>query len=418
MLSEMGGRARLAARVLGFAGTEVKNQVLLRLASLLEESRPAVASANQIDIDNAVASGMSDALVDRMTLTDARLDGLSHDLRAIARLPDPIGERFDAVTLPNGMKLSRQRAPLGVLGVIFESRPSVIIDIAGLSIKTGNAVIMRGGKETKNSNLALVEIILKSLRENSLPAEAVQFIDDPDRNLVLDLLNLRDCVDVIIPRGGEGLMRFCRENSRIPVITGGVGICHIFVDQSADLEKSLPVIHNAKTQRPSVCNALDTLLVHKDVAAQLLPRVVELLGPAGVTFRAHASAMEYLKEVRDDIVRPAESEDFDTEWMSLVLGLKAVDGIDEAIEHANAHSLGHSDSILTEDASNAARWINEVDSAAVYVNASTRFTDGGQFGLGAEVAVSTQRIHARGPMGLRELTTYKWVGEGDYLSRA
>ena len=413
----MGLRARIASRVLSFAATEVKNQVLLRIASLLDESRPAVSAANQIDIDNAVASGMSAALVDRMTLTDARLGGLSHDLRAIARLPDPIGERFDAVTLPNGMKLSRQRAPLGVLGVIFESRPSVILDIAGLSIKTGNTVIMRGGKETIHSNRALAEIIRKALRENSMPGEAVQYIDDPDRNLVLELLKLHDYVDVIIPRGGEGLMRFCRENSRIPVITGGVGICHIFVDQSADLEKSLPVIHNAKTQRPSVCNALDTLLVHKAVAARILPRVVELLAPSGVTFRAHPSAMEYLAGVRDDIVRPADVEDFDTEWMSLVLGLKVVDGIDDAIGHVNAHSLGHSDSILTEDASSAARWINEVDSAAVYVNASTRFTDGGQFDLSAEVAVSTQRIHARGPMGLRELTTNKWVGEGNYLVR-
>jgi glutamate-5-semialdehyde dehydrogenase len=417
MLSEMGRSARLAARVMGFAATEIKNQTLLRLAALLDETRPAIAEANRADIGNAAASGVSAALIDRLTLTEARLDGLSHDLRALARLADPIGERFDAAELPNGLKLSRRRVPLGVLGVIYESRPNVTIDIAGLSIKTGNAAILRGGKETIHSNQALAGLVWKALRENSLPAEAVQFIGDPDRNLVLELLKLHDCVDVIIPRGGEGLHRFCRENSSIPVITGGVGICHIFVDQSADLEKSLPVIHNAKTQRPSVCNALDTVLVHRAVAAQALPRIVEILAPAGVTFRAHPSALEYLKETGGGIVRPAGPDDFDTEWMSLVLGLKAVNGIDEAIEHTNAHSLGHSDSILTEDASNAARWINEVDSAAVYVNASTRFTDGGQFGLGAEVAISTQRIHARGPMGLRELTTYKWVGEGSYLAR-
>jgi len=413
----MGRRASIASRALSFAATEVKNNALLQMASLLEEFRSVIAASNQTDIDDAAASGMNAAAIDRMTLTDARLDGLSRDLRTLARLPDPIGERFDAVTLPNGMKLSRQRVPLGVMGVIYESRPNVTIDIAGLSIKTGNAVIMRGGKETIHSNQVLVEIVWKALRENSLPEDALQFIEDPDRNLVVELLKLHEYVDVIIPRGGEGLLRFCRENSRIPVISGGVGICHIFVDQSADLEKSLPVIHNAKTQRPSVCNALDTLLVHRAVAARFLPRIVEFLAPSGVTFRAHPSALKYLNGVGDGIVRPAATEDFDTEWMSLVLGLKVVDGIDEAIEHVNAHSLGHSDSILTEDASNAARWINEVDSAVVYVNASTRFTDGGQFGLGAEVAVSTQRLHARGPMGLRELTTYKWIGEGDYLAR-
>ena len=417
MLREMGQKARQAARVIGFAATEVKNQTLLQLASLLEESRQAITAANQIDIDAACATGMSAALIDRLTLTHARLDGLSHDLRALARLSDPIGEHFDATTLPNGMKLSRRRVPLGVLGVVYESRPNVTIDIAGLSIKTGNAVILRGGKETIHSNRALVELIWKALQKNSLPVEAVQFIDNPDRNLVLELLKLHDCVDVIIPRGGESLHHFCRENSSIPVITGGVGICHIFVDQSADIEKSLPVIYNAKTQRPSVCNALDTVLVHRAAAARVLPRIVEFLAPAGVTFRADNSALGYLKGAPENIVSRAGADDFDTEWMSLVLGLKVVDGIDEAIEHTNAHSLGHSDSILTEDAANAARWINEVDSAAVYVNASTRFTDGSQFGLGAEVAISTQRIHARGPMGLRELTTYKWIGEGDYLTR-
>ena len=418
MLNDMGRIARTSARVMGFASTEIKNQTLLRLASLLEESRTTISAANRADIDIAAASGMSAALIDRLVLTDARIDGLSHDLRALAQLPDPIGERFDNTDLQNGLKLSRMRIPLGVLGVIYESRPNVTIDIAGLSIKTGNAAILRGGKETIHSNQALVDLVWKALRENSLPAQAIQFIGDPDRERVLELLKLHDCVDVIIPRGGADLHRFCSKNSRIPVITGGVGICHIFVDQSADIEKSLPLIHNAKTQRPSVCNALDTLLVHRASAAQILPRVVEHLAPSGVTFHAHASALEYLKGIGGDIIQPAGTADFDTEWMSLVLGLKVVNGIDEAIEHTNTHSLGHSDSILTENASNAARWINEVDSAAVYVNASTRFTDGGQFGLGAEVAISTQRIHARGPMGLRELTTYKWIGEGDYLVRS
>jgi glutamate-5-semialdehyde dehydrogenase len=294
--------------------------------------------------------------------------------------------------------------------------------VAGLALKSGNALILRGGSETLRTNRALVEIIRSALEEHGLPADAVQFIDSPERALVLELLQLRDYVDLIIPRGGSGLQSFCRENSRIPVITGGVGICHIFVDESADLHAALPVIHNAKTQRPSVCNSLDTLLVHRSVAANLLPRVVETLGRDGVTFRADAGALETLRaELHAELpasVQPAGPEDFDTEWMSLVLGLKVVDGIDEAIRHTNAHSLGHSDSILTADPAHALTWVNEVDSAAVYVNASTRFTDGSQFGLGAEVAVSTQRLHARGPMALRELTTYKWVVVGEYHVRA
>jgi glutamate-5-semialdehyde dehydrogenase len=318
------------------------------------------------------------------------------------------------------LKLCKQRAPLGVLGVIYESRPNVTIDVAGLAVKTGNSVILRGGKETINSNRALASLIQRALDETGLPAKAVQLIENPDRTLVLGLLQLHQYVDLIIPRGGAGLHAFCRENSRIPVITGGIGICHIFVDESADLERALPVIHNAKTQRPSVCNALDTLLVHRSVASAMIPRVIDFLGSAGVTFRIHESALPHLApegRALPPCARIAGPEDFDTEWMSLILGIKVVDGIEEAIAHTNAHSMGHSDSILTANEANAVRWINEIDSAAVYVNASTRFTDGGQFGLGAEVAISTQRLHARGPMGLHELTTYKWVAEGNYHVR-
>jgi glutamate-5-semialdehyde dehydrogenase len=296
----------------------------------------------------------------------------------------------------------------------------VTVDVASLALKSGNAVILRGGRETIRTNQALVGLVHATLAEAGLPPEAVQFIDNPDRALVLELLKLHQYVDIIIPRGGAGLHQFCRENSRIPVITGGTGICHIFVDESADLQAALPLIRNAKTQRPSVCNSLDTLLVHRAAAAEFLPKVVEYLASDGVTFRAEPAALEALKGLRPELARlvlPAGPEDFDTEWMSLVLGLKVVEGIGEAIGHTNQHSLGHSDSILTEAAGHAARWVNEVDSAAVYVNASTRFTDGNQFGLGAEVAVSTQRLHARGPMALRELTTYKWVGMGKYHIR-
>ena len=420
MLTQTGINARSAFRQMAKAATDTKNRALAALADIVETNRQSILDANSADIASARSSGMSDALIDRMTLTGSRLAGMSADLRRIAALPDPIGECFDETTLPNGLKLWKQRVPLGVIGVIYESRPNVTIDVAGLTIKTGNAAILRGGKETIHSNRKLVGLTQKALAEASLPADSVQFIDDPDRGLVLELLKLHEYVDIIIPRGGEGLHRFCRENSTIPVITGGIGICHIFLDESAKLEKSLPVIHNAKTQRPSVCNALDTILVHRSIAAQALPRIVEYLAPAGVSFRAHESAMPFLDKTKPEtasLIMPAGPNDFDTEWMSLVLGLKVVNGIDEAIEHTNAHSMGHSDSILTENKANAARWIKEVDSAAVYVNASTRFTDGGQFGLGAEVAISTQRLHARGPMGLRELTAYKWTAEGSYHVR-
>lgn len=430
MLTEMGRGAREASRLMAQADAETKDRTLRTLASLLDQDRSAIRAANEIDVNNARASGMSDAMIDRLTLTGKRLEDLARDLRALAEFPDPIGERFEESVLPNGLRLYKLRVPLGVMGVIYESRPNVTADVAGLSIKTGNAAILRGGKEAIHSNRALVDRVRQALEQNGLPPGAVQLIEDPDRALVLELLRMHDHVDIIIPRGGESLHRFCREHSRIPVITGGIGICHIFVDESADLEKALPVLYNAKTQRPSVCNALDTVLVHRAIAAKALPRIVEYLAPSGVTFRAHESALPYLMLEADPMeygkgslpelmasVRPAGPEDFDTEWMSLVLGLKVVDGLDEAIAHTNAHSRGHSDSILTENRENAARWIREVDSAAVYVNASTRFTDGGQFGLGAEVAISTQRLHARGPMGLRELTTYKWVAEGDYHVR-
>lgn len=416
MMKEMGRKARAAARVMATQPTEARNGALALLARLLEESRADVLEANRRDVELAREAGLDGALIDRLTLDEARLGALAHDVGALERLPDPVGETFERTVLPNGLRLHRRRVPLGVLGVIYESRPNVTIDVSALSIKTGNGVILRGGKETLHSNRALVALVRAALGRSGLPEDAVQLVGDPDRRLVLELLGLGDLVDVIIPRGGESLHRFCREHSRIPVITGGIGICHIFVDASADIEKAIGVIHNAKTQRPSVCNALDTVLVHRSVAAGALPRIVDALTPAGVVFRADPGALQCL--AGRDAVRPAGPGDFDTEWMALVLGLKVVRDIDEAIAHTNAHSMGHSDSILTADRANAERWIREVDSAAVYVNASTRFTDGGQFGLGAEVAISTQRLHARGPMGLRELTTYKWVGEGDYHTRS
>ncbi|MBN1426796.1 MAG: glutamate-5-semialdehyde dehydrogenase [Anaerolineae bacterium] len=417
MLTDMGRRAQSASRQLALASTEKKNQTLLTLADYLIDSRADVLVANGKDVEAGRQNGLSDALIDRLMLNDKRIDALAADLRHLAELPDPVGEHYDETVLPNGLRLHKQRVPLGVLGVIYESRPNVTMDVAGLSIKTGNAAILRGGSETITSNRALVGLVQKALVASGLPAETVQFIDSPDRALVLDLLKLHEYVDIIIPRGGAQLHQFCRENSQIPVITGGLGICHLYVDQSANLDASLPVIHNAKTQRPSVCNALDTILVHRAVAADFLPRVVDALAGDGVTFRADPSTIPFLGNPLPSSVQPAGPDDFDTEWVSLVLGLKVVDGLDEVIAHINAHSTFHSDGILTEDADNAARFMNEVDSAAVFVNASTRFNDGGQFGLGAEVAISTQRLHVRGPMGLRELTTYKWVAQGEYHVR-
>ncbi|MBN1311347.1 MAG: glutamate-5-semialdehyde dehydrogenase [Anaerolineae bacterium] len=418
MLIEMGRAARTASKQLALAATEKKNRTLLTLADYLDEARADVLAANGQDVEEGRKSGLSEALIDRLMLNDKRIDGLVSDLRHLAELPDPVGERYDETVLPNGLSLHKQRVPLGVLGVIYESRPNVTVDVAGLSIKTGNAAILRGGSETLASNRALVGLVQKALVANGLPAETVQFIDDRDRARVHELLKLHEYVDIIIPRGGAKLHQFCRENSQIPVITGGIGICHLFVDQSADLDAALPVIHNAKTQRPSVCNALDVLLVHRAIAGDFLPRVLDDLGKDGVTFRADETAMPFVGEPVPSSVQPTGPEDFDTEWVSLVLSLKVVEGLDEAIAHIGTHGTAHSDGILTEDDANAARFINEVDSAVVYVNASTRFTDGGQFGLGAEVAISTQRLHTRGPMGLRELTTYKWVAQGEYHVRA
>jgi len=413
LLTEMGQRARAAARQLARATTEQKDKTLLALADALLAGQDMILAANAQDVEAGQAAGLTPALIDRLTLNPKRLSGIASDLRSVAALPDPVGEAYDATTLPNGLKIHRQRVPLGVLGVIYESRPNVTIDVAGLALKTGNASILRGGKETIRSNQSLVGVVRRVLAGCGLPADAVQFIESPDRTLMAELLTLDEYVDMIIPRGGAALHKFCREHSRIPVMTGGIGICHLFVDETADLDAAVSIIQNSKVQRPSVCNALDTALVHRSIAAQFLPRVVERLAVDGVTFRADASAQPFVP-VDGQRVLPAGPNDFDTEWLSLVLGLKVVNSVDEAMEHIAAHSTSHSDGILTRNQAHANRFISEVDSSAVLVNASTRFNDGGQLGLGAEVAVSTQRLHARGPMGLRELTTYKWVviGEG------
>lgn len=414
MMIPMGQRARVASRILARASVEQKTAALLRIADKISAEIDQILSSNREDLKKGIEAGLSESLLDRLALNVPRLEGIIADLRNVARLPDPVGENFDEAILPNGLRVSKRRVPLGVLAVIYEARPNVTIDVAALATKTGNAVILKGGSETLNTNRVLVEIIRSALVESNLPADAVQFVDDPDRARVQELLEMHQYVDMVIPRGGAGLHQFCRENSRIPVITGGIGICHLYVDETADLEAALEVIQNAKSQRPTVCNALDTTLIHQAVAREFIPRLVECLAESGVTFRADETTLGLLQNGHAGTrVLPAGPNDFDTEWLSLVLGLKVVQSLDEAIEHISIHSTGHSDGILTEDESNAGRFIDEVDSAAVYINASTRFTDGGQLGLGAEVAISTQRLHARGPMGLRELTTYKWVIRGE-----
>ncbi|MBN8620363.1 MAG: glutamate-5-semialdehyde dehydrogenase [Anaerolineae bacterium] len=412
-LIELGKNARAAGIQLARATTAQKNAVILALAAALEANTPSILAANKLDVDEARANGTDEIWIkDRLDLTK-RMTGMIADVRKVAELPDPVGKVFDEQTLANGLHVSKRRTPLGVLGVIYEARPNVTIDVAVLAIKSSNAAILRGGKEAMRSNLAMIKVLRDTLVANGLSADIIQYIESTDRRYVGEMLRLHQYIDLIIPRGGNDLHRFCRENSTIPVITGGIGVCHLFVDESADLDAVLPVIHNAKTQRPATCNAVETVLVHTNIAASFLPRLVEHLAKDGVTFRAEPKALAALHGVGGDHVQAAGPEDFDMEWYALILSLKVVDNLDEAINHIRQHSTQHSDGILTRNVDNANRFLDEVDSAAVYWNASTRFTDGSALGLGAEIAVSTQKLHARGPMALEELTTYKWVIIGE-----
>lgn len=416
MLEQMGKAAREASWQLAQFNTKQKNSALEQIASLLEQKSDSILAANQLDMAQAAQSGMSEALQDRLLLTQARLKSIADDVRKVCQLADPVGQVLDGSELDSGLNLQRRRVPLGVIGVIYEARPNVTVDVASLCLKTGNAVILRGGKETHNTNLAVVEVIQQALKNSGLPANAVQAINNPDRELVTQLLKLDRYVDMLIPRGGAGLHKLCREQSTIPVITGGIGVCHTFVDDSVDFDKALNVITNAKVQRPSACNSLETLLVHENIAASFLPRLSEKMAQQQVTLHASEKAMAFLKDGAAKVV-PVQAENLVDEWLSLDLNVEIVSGIDAAIEHIRHYGTAHSDAILTESIRQADYFVQRVDSAAVYVNASTRFTDGGQFGLGAEVAVSTQKLHSRGPMGLDALTTYKWIGYGDFLSR-
>ncbi|MEG9487835.1 glutamate-5-semialdehyde dehydrogenase [Mannheimia indoligenes] len=407
---ELAQQAKQASVELAQFGNRQKNEALLTIADSLEQRATEILYANAKDIEFAQSQGISLAIIDRLLLNEDRLKGIANDVRNVAKLADPVGQVIDGGVLDSGLKIERQRVPLGVILTIYEARPNVTIDVASLCLKTGNAVILRGGKETKFTNAVLVDVVQDALEKAGLPKLAVQAVTDPDRGLLLELLKLDRYIDMVIPRGGAGLHQFCKENSTIPVIVGGIGVCHLFVEKTADQEKSLEVIANAKTQRPSTCNTLETLLVEKSIAVEFLPKLVAKMQQLGVTI--HSNDLQKI-----DGIEPLDQTKLSQEWLSLDLNVVVVNDLQQAVEHIRHYGSQHSESILTSDYQIARRFVQQVDAAAVYINASTRFTDGGEFGLGAEVAVSTQKLHARGPMGLEALTTYKWVCEGDYLVR-
>ncbi|WP_413725382.1 glutamate-5-semialdehyde dehydrogenase [Sodalis sp. RH16] len=416
MLEQMGRAAKQASWQISVLSSAEKNRALLAIADRLDAQSETILRANALDMADARQNGLSEALLDRLLLTPARLAAIAQDVHQVALLTDPVGQVIDGRLLDNGLKLERRRVPLGVVGVIYEARPNVTVDVASLCLKTGNAVILRGGKETHRTNTATVGVIQDALAACNLPKEAVQAIDNPDRALVAELLRLDQYVDMLIPRGGAALHKLCREQSTIPVITGGIGVCHIYADETIDFAQALKVIENAKIQRPSACNSLETLLVHQGIAPEFLAALSRHMHSVGVRLHADERAMPYLADGPATCV-PVEEANYHDEWLSLDLNVRVVTGFDQAVEHIRIYGTQHSDAILTQSLSAAEHFVREVDSSAVYVNASTRFTDGGQFGLGAEVAVSTQKLHARGPMGLEALTTYKWIGYGDNLVR-
>ena len=410
LLRERALAARAAARVLATTSTDRKNAALHRIADLLEARTDEIVAANERDLAYARQASLEDAFVERLTLTPDRVRAMANDVRNVALLPDPVGEMFDVRTLPNGMLIGKRRVPLGVIAAIYESRPNVTVDIASLCLKSGNACVLRGGKEAVNSNAALGAVIREALEAAGLPPSAVEVITDPDRAHVDELLGMHDLIDMVVPRGGKALIEHVRRHATMPVVAHGDAVVHIYVDHPVDLDMALRVVDNAKTQRYSVCNAVDTLLVHAAVAPQFLPRLADLWA-GRVTLIASDRAWSLLSPYADRglAIERAREETWRTEHLALRCGVKIVDSLDEAIEHIERYGSHHTDAILTADYTNAMRFVEQVDSAAVFVNASTRFTDGAQFGLGAEIGISTDKVHARGPMALKELTSYKWT---------
>ena len=409
-IEEMGKKAKEASKKLLTLDTRTKNKALVMIAEELINKKEEIKEANRLDIENGKKEGLSFALLDRLELTDKRIEAMSQGLMEIAAFTDPIGEILSGWKHKNGMTIEKKRVPLGVLGIIYESRPNVTVDSAGLAIKSSNAVILRGSANAINSNIYLSRLFNETGVKAGLPENSVQLIENTDRALVNEMVKMNKYIDVLIPRGGKGLKKFIVENATIPVIETGAGVCHVFVDESAKIDNILPIIKNAKTQRPSTCNSIETVLVHKNIAEKTLPEVTDMLIKSGVELRYSREALDIVN--RKD-VKPANEEDFGAEYLDMIMSLKLVENVDEAIEYINEHSTQHSDSIITESIDNAEKFLNEVDSAAVYLNASTRFSDGGEFGYGGEIGISTQKLHARGPMGVRELTTTKYIIRGN-----
>ena len=404
---ERAARVRKAARQLGTASTDLKDAALLGVADAIEAETDALLAVNGPELERARANGLTDAFLDRMTLTPDRIAGIARDVRAVAALPDPIGEVEDMTTRPNGLQIGKMRVPLGVIGAIYESRPNVTVDIAAVCLKSGNGVLLRSGTDAHASSGALAAILQRETAAAGLPEHSVEFIQSTDRSEVGAMLRAAEYIDLMVPRGGADLIRRVRDEAAMPVVAGGIGVCHTYVDGNADLAMAERIAVNAKTQRPSVCNAMDTLLVHSSVAEAFVPLVARALGERGVTLHVDDRAAPLVGGAAPALA--VQPEDYDREWLSLDCSLRIVDSLDDALDHIDVHGSGHSEAIVTDSYAAAQRFQREADAAAVFVNASTYFNDGGQFGLGCEVGISTQKMHARGPMGLRELTSYKWV---------
>lgn len=410
-IEEMGKRAKEATKKLLLLDTKTKNNILLAVADELIVRKEEIKKANREDLEKGKEAGLSFALLDRLELNDKRIEAMAQSLREMAAFTDPIGEIVAGWRHKNGISIEKKRVPLGVIGMIYESRPNVTIDSAGLALKSSNAIILRGSANAINSNIYLNKLFNEVGIKNGLPENSVQLIESTDRDLAKQMITLNKYIDVIIPRGGKGLKQFIIENATIPVIETGAGVCHVYVDESAKIDVALKIIENAKTQRPSTCNSIETVLIHKNIAEKILFSLTDMLLAKNVELRYSEEALKMVADRKE--VKLATEEDFGAEYLDLILSLKLVENVDEAIEYINSHSTQHSDSIITESIDNAEKFLNEVDSAAVYLNASTRFSDGGEFGFGGEIGISTQKLHARGPMGIRELTTTKYVVRGN-----
>ncbi len=408
MLYELGSKAKKASRVMARLGQNDKNTALLAVADALVANAAPIMEANAIDMANAKENGMSEALQDRLLLNEARLKDMAIGIRQVVSLDDPVGEIISMKQRPNGLMIGQKRVPMGVIGIIYESRPNVTVDAFALCFKTGNAVILRGGSDCIHSNIAMVKVIKDALASCGVTPEAINLIEDTDREVARQFMKLNQYVDLLIPRGGAGLIKTVVENATIPVIETGTGNCHIYLDKSADLEKALPIIKNAKLQRLGVCNACESLVIHKDIAKKAIPMIANMLTENDCEIRGDEIAQSI-----SNVIKAASEEDFGTEYLAKIISAKVVNSLDEAIEHINNYSTGHSEAIITEDYESSQRFLNEIDSACVYVNASTRFTDGFMFGFGAEIGISTQKLHARGPMGLLALTSTKYIVYGN-----